>query len=205
MTEPSASIWEVTQRILSDPDTDPAEIAAAYGYTMSEIAEMLPFVVENLQADFAAMAAAEGSEGPPTMAPGESPEEYAARWLTELRHNSGMDLLSYDSLASHDDVSDWLDAESPNEQLPTTTGATTVGDAASSNELFDTSVEFGAGGTAPAPGATEADSTDGVMLSDVDDELMTDPLESSAELDSAAPADEEADLDVAGDPDPGFD
>jgi hypothetical protein len=121
MADPSASIWEVTQLILGDPTASPHEIAQAHGFSMAEIAEMLPIVVENLQADFspASVTAANGAAvRSPEPLPGETAEEYAARWLTELRQSDDLDLASYDSLDPASTDAEWLDALPEPGELP---------------------------------------------------------------------------------------
>lgn len=193
MTEPSASIWEVTRRILSDPDADPAEVASAYGYTMTDIAEMLPFVAENLQANFSPVTAAEGiGGGPPPRAPGESIEEHAIRWLTELRQSSELDLASYDSLDGHGDVADWMDAvtEDTSAAESETTTAIVPATAPELPDDFSTGPsEFGTGGAASEGAATTgaASSTDPTSPEpDVSDDLLADPLETEHEPRSVA-------------------
>ena len=58
MTDPTASAWEVTRLILASPSTSPSEIAEAHGFNPSEIAELLPFVLDGLPVPLAPPAAA---------------------------------------------------------------------------------------------------------------------------------------------------
>ncbi len=93
MTDPTASAWEVTRLILASPSTSPSEIAEAHGFHPSEIAELLPFVLDGLQLDFAVAhsgALAGLPSTPPPPEPGESPDAYAERFLSEVSQNAGL-------------------------------------------------------------------------------------------------------------------
>lgn len=162
--DPTASIWEVTRLILDDPEASPQEIAESHGFTMVEIAETLPILLENMQADFSRTTATAAHVHPPEPQPGESAEDFAGRYLAELRESVNVDLASYDSLGERV----WFDPEldelldGPHNGGPSTTAAVSPstngsGIAASAS---DGSSEFGAGGQ-PATGTSPPDPTTG--------------------------------------------
>lgn len=98
MAEPSASIWEVTQLILQNPDASAAEVAQAHGFSAADVAEMLPLFVDNLRIDFSQPA----TPGFPAAeaAPGESPEAFVERYLTSLGQTDGVDVVTHDTLGT---------------------------------------------------------------------------------------------------------
>ncbi len=109
MADPTASLWEVTRLVLADPAASPQEIVEAHGFSMVEIAEILPLFLENIQADYARTATpGEVSVPAPEPHPGESVEDFAARYLTELRESTDLDLVAQDALG-HQGADDWLD------------------------------------------------------------------------------------------------
>lgn len=92
----ATSMWELTRLILGEPG-DAAGIAGTHGFTLAEVADLLPLVADNLTASWEGAPAPPGAPEP---LPGESPEELAARWLGELgahRAAGAIDLVSYDS------------------------------------------------------------------------------------------------------------
>lgn len=101
MTDPTASIWEVTRLILGTPGSSPSEIAHAHGFSTAEVAELLPIFFENLQANYS-HAAGGAPPGPPEPRPDESAEDHAARYLSELSENIGghVEVVSYESFGT---------------------------------------------------------------------------------------------------------
>lgn len=93
----AASMWEVTRLILGAPGTDPATIAQAHGFSTAELADALPFVLDNVSVDWSAAGVLPGA--PPGSA------ELAASFLSELGASvqsqpGAVDLVAYDSFGT---------------------------------------------------------------------------------------------------------
>jgi hypothetical protein len=84
--------------ILDSPGTSPSVIAHAHGFSATEVAELLPIFLDNLRADFASADGPAPALVPPPQQPGETPEEYADRYLRELAQNEHLDVVGYDTL-----------------------------------------------------------------------------------------------------------
>jgi len=125
--EPSASVWEVTRLILDSPGASPSEIAQAHGFTAAEVADLLPFVLDNARADWSQ----HGDTGapaiglaPPAAAPGEDIEQHAERYLSELARGGGVDVVGYGTQTDDDQT----DFDPAGLDLPGDTGPTPASD-----------------------------------------------------------------------------
>ncbi len=100
MNEPTASIWEIALLIVTDAHADPSEIAQAHGFSIAEVAEMLPLLGDNLRVEFA-RAGSSGADLPtPQPAPGESPELFVGRYLASIGGSDGVQVEPYTTLAA---------------------------------------------------------------------------------------------------------
>jgi len=84
--------------ILDSPGVSPSVIAHAHGFSAAEVAELLPIFLDNLRADFSSGGGPASGLTPPAPQPGETPEEHADRYLSELAQNGHLDVVGYDTL-----------------------------------------------------------------------------------------------------------
>jgi hypothetical protein len=98
MAEPTASIWDVTRMILGSPGSDPAAIAAEHGFTVAEVAEMLPLFLDNVRVDFSLGGEAEVRVPPAEPAPGENDAAFLERYLRSLGQAVGVDIVPYQGI-----------------------------------------------------------------------------------------------------------
>lgn len=176
MSDPTASIWEVTRLILGDPAASPHEIAQAHGYSMADVAEALPLVLDNVHVDYAASGASTAGIDvrPPDPLPGESAADHAARFLLDLRGTGELDVASYDALGARADPG-WLDdgagpVGDDLDDLPAALPADGTGDGGGSAAFGDGGAGTGAG-HGPAgdgPGLGDDDPFDGASSSGLD-------------------------------------
>jgi hypothetical protein len=108
MAEPTASIWEVTRLIMDSPGASPSDIARAHGFSVTEVAELLPIFLDNVRMDYSQLDSTVLEIAPPAARPGEDAETHAERYLRELVENRSLDVVGYDTLggrgAELDDV-----------------------------------------------------------------------------------------------------